>query len=120
MKIKIAQFVFATPEVKTMKDFYSKTLGSSADVEDHSYFFSFEDKDGGGSIAVVPHNGESKWDQPWLTLATDDLTAAIKHMKAAGATDIQNSGPTDDDGQPVACVTMRDPEGRLIMLATEG
>ncbi|MDF1667769.1 MAG: VOC family protein [Planctomycetota bacterium] len=120
MHIKIAQFTFATPDVQKMKDFYSSSLGSSAELEDHKFFFTFNDREKGGCIAVVPHNGDKMWDKPWLTLSTDDLPVAIEHMKKAGATDIQNSGPTDDNGQPIACVTMRDPEGRLIMLAIEG
>ena len=117
MKIQIAQFTFATKNVNTLKDFYSAALGSSAELEDHEYFYTFDDKEKGGCIAVVPHNGDEMWDKPWLTLATDDLPAAIEHMKSVGATDIENSGPTDDEGNPIACVTLRDPEGRLIMLA---
>lgn len=117
MKIEIAQFTFATPKVQDMKEFFSGVLKDSADLDDHEFYFTFQDKGRGGSVAVVPHNGDEKWDKPWLTLATDDLPAAIAHLKSLGVTDLENSGPTDENGDPIACVTFRDPEGRLIMLA---
>lgn len=120
MQIKIAQMTIASPEPKALKEFYARALQSSAKEEDHEFYWTFTDKNEGGCLAVVPHNGDSKWDKPWLTLATDDLAAAIEHFKSVGATDIQNSGPTNENGEPIACVTLRDPEGRLIMLAVEG
>ena len=46
------------------------------------------------------------------------MAGAIKHLASLGVSDIENSGPTDEEGNPIACILFRDPEGRLIMLAT--
>lgn len=118
MRISIAEITLASPEMTTVRDFFAGVLGASADLEDHDYFYKLRDVGNEGCIAVVPHNGDPKWDRPWITLSTDDMPAALKHLRALGVTDIENSGPTDDDGNPIACVTFRDPEDRLIMLAT--
>ena len=118
MKIGIAQMTIATPDVKGLKGFYEGVLGGSADVEDHEFYYLLQDKGRGGCLAVVPHNGDEQWDKPWLTLATDDMAGAIAHLASLGITEIENSGPTDEDGNPIACILFRDPEGRLIMLAT--
>lgn len=117
MEIRIAQFTFATREVTPLADFLSGLLGGTAEVVDHGFFTTLTDRADGGEVAVVPHDGNTRWDRPWLTLATDDLPAALAHLARLGVTDVENSGPTDDEGNPIACVTFRDPEGRLIMLA---
>ncbi len=117
MRIVIAQFTFATPETARLKDFFSTVLGDSATLEDHDFYCTFQDKSEGATIAVVPHNGDEMWDKPWLTLATDDFPAALEHIRKSGASDIRNSGPTDAEGNPTHCVTFRDPDGRLVMLA---
>ena len=118
MKIVLAQFTIATPDVSGVKTFWADVLGDSVNVGDHQFFYTLDDKEEGTSLAIVPHNGDEKWDKPWITLATDDFPAALAHLKSLGITEIENSGPTDDEGNPIACVLFRDPENRLIMLAT--
>lgn len=117
MRIWIEEYTMATKTVAELRDFYGKVLGESAAVEDHEFFYKLRDKENRGCLAVVPHNGDAKWDSPWVILGTDDLPAAITYLKEMGVDSIENSGPTDDDGNPVACITFRDPEGRLIMMA---
>ena len=117
MKIELAQTTIATKDVQGLTAFYRGLLGESADEEDHDFYAVFTSKSGVGSVAVVPHSGDPKWDHPWLTLGTDDLPAAIAHLKSMGVDSIENSGPTDENGEPAACITFRDPEGRLIMMA---
>jgi hypothetical protein len=118
MKIEIAEITIATKDVPGLKTFFAGLLGEGCEVADHDFFFKLTDQAKEGCISVVPHNGDTKWDKPWITFATDDMAGALSHLEAIGATDVQNSGPTDDDGNPIACVTFRDPEGRLMMLAT--
>jgi predicted enzyme related to lactoylglutathione lyase len=116
MQIGIADFTLATQDVLRLKAFYAALL-DGCPVEDHTYFFKIEDTGSKPMIATVPHNGDPKWDHPWVTFKTDDLASAIERLEAIGATDIQNSGPTNDAGEPIACVTFRDPDDRLMMLA---
>lgn len=117
MRIWIEEFTMATKKVADLKSFYERLLDESVDVEDHEFFWKLRDKENKGCLGVVPHNGDPKWDQPWLILGTDDMPGALAYLKELGVTDLENSGPTDDDGNPIACVTFRDPEGRLIMMA---
>ncbi len=117
MKIVLAQFTFASQKFRELKDYYQGILRESATLGDHEFYYTLQDKEDGGCLALVPHNGDATWDHPWLTLATDDFPAAIAHLKSLGITKIENSGPADEQGNPTHCVLFRDPEGRLIMLA---
>lgn len=117
MRIWIEEYTMATQKVAELKAFYERLLGESVEVEDHEFFFKLRDAKNQGCLAIVPHNGDEKWDRPWVILGTDDLPAALQHLEAIGATQVENSGPTDDEGNPIACVTFRDPEGRLLMMA---
>ena len=116
MRIGVADFCLATKDVARLKAFYDGLLSDGA-VEDHQYFFRIADAANPSVVSTVPHSGDPKWDHPWITFQTDDLPGAIARLQELGATDIENSGPTDDDGNPIACVTFRDPDGRLMMLA---
>ena len=117
MKIEIAQFTFATPDLERLRDFYAGILGDEGVVEDHEFYFTLYDGGKGGCLAVVPHNGDEMWDKPWVTFATDDMAGALKHLASLGITEMDSCGPVDDEGNPTACVTFRDPDGRLVMLA---
>ncbi len=119
MRIHIADFTIATQDVAGLKGFYAALLGPKAGIQDHEFWYSIADEAGRGGVAVVPHDGNEMWDRPWITFLTDDFPAALDHLRKSGAQDIRNSGPTDDDGNPIGCVTFRDPEGRLMMLALE-
>ena len=118
MKIQICETTISTKNIDKIKDFYSDVLGQNAGVEHLGFFYKVKDKQSLGTVCIVPHNGESKWNEPWITFSTDDLPKAIEHIRTTGidATKIETFGAADEAGNPVNGITFRDPDGRLVML----
>lgn len=118
MRINICETTIATDNVKELKNFYSNLLGDESKFEDHDFYCTVKDKKTSGQISLVPHNGDKRWAQPWLSLRTDDLAAAIEHIKTSGVaeSDIEIFGATDESGEPVEGVTFKDPDGRIVMM----
>lgn len=116
MKIQICETTIATKNVETLKDFYCSLLGDDADVQHLEFFYKIKDKNSGSILCIVPHNGESKWDAPWVTFLTDDLKGAIAQLKVSRASDIENFGAEAENGDPITGVCFKDPDDRLMML----
>lgn len=117
MKIKIAETTIASKDVKAQTRFYQTLLGEKAEIIDSEFFFQVKDPVSGHQICLVPHNGDPKWDAPWLTFYTDDLNAAIAHLKSTlTVTQIENFGDQHPNGEPKTGVCFIDPEGHLMML----
>ena len=118
MKIQLNETIIATKDVEKTKEFYERLLQGKAEVEHHEFFYTLLDRRAGGQLSFVPHNGDPKWDSPWLSISTDNLNMAIAYLKSIGVDEstIEHFGETNDDGSPLTGVTFRDPDGRLLML----
>jgi catechol 2,3-dioxygenase-like lactoylglutathione lyase family enzyme len=121
MKIWLNETTIATQNVKRLADFYSGLLGEKGELEHRDFFYTIKDLESQGQLSMVPHNGDKKWDQPWVSLSTDDLPNAIIHLKELGVSDdhIESFGPVDENDNPVHGVCFRDPDGRLMMMMSE-
>ena len=118
MKIQLTETIIATEDVEATKEFYRKLFLDAPQVELHDFFYTLKDNRTGSQVSFVPHNGEPKWDSPWLSISTDDLGAAISHLLDIGVEEksIEHFGESNPDGSPMTGVTFRDPDGRLLML----
>lgn len=61
----------------------------------------------------MPHNRDKNWDNPWLSISTDDLNNAIVYLKEIGvdSASIETFGQSSPTGEPIAGVTFKDPDG---------
>lgn len=118
MKIQLNETIIASADVVKTKEFYEKLFQGETRFDFHDFFYTMYDKRSTSQLSVVPHNGDPKWDSPWLSVVTDNLGEAIAHILDIGVDEksIEHFGETNPDGSPMTGVTFRDPDGRLLML----
>jgi predicted enzyme related to lactoylglutathione lyase len=117
MAIRIDEVTIASKNIDRLKNFYSDLIDES-DVRHHDFFYTLKDKSTEARVSIVPHNGQAKWNEPWITLSTDDLTAAIQKVKSVGITadKLEEFSAPDVNGNPTRGICFQDPDGRLVMM----
>ncbi|MGZ3695988.1 MAG: VOC family protein [Bdellovibrionota bacterium] len=120
MAIHINEITIASKNIDQLKNFYSHLLDDS-DVKHHDFFYTIKDQSTSAQVSIVPHNGDKKWNAPWMTLSTDDMSSAIERIKTAGvkSEQIEEFSAPDAEGKPIKGVCFQDPDGRLVMMISK-
>jgi catechol 2,3-dioxygenase-like lactoylglutathione lyase family enzyme len=117
MAISIDEVTIATKDIDQLKNFYARLIDKS-DIKHNEFFYTIKDQATHAQVSIVPHNGDQKWNEPWLTLTTDDLPSAMDRLVTAGVQPehIEKFSASNSEGLPVHGVCFRDPDGRLVMM----